>query len=383
MLYKTLLMDCEYQYPEDFAADDSFVNYCLHSDEKDVEYWKQWLAEHPDKKETAHQAREMVFFMSAKISPEQKQQEWNNVKRSLEDKHTGYPAGKSSTSPGRKKWLAAGVTAVLLGGIILTYLTNRKKVVRQPAIAANTQYITTPGQRHAIVLEDGTHVWLNAGSKLTWAPDFKNAALRKVILSGEAYFDVAPDASRPFVVHTNRLDVKVLGTAFNLKVYPDDRTAEAALIQGSIEVKLPSDSGRQIILKPNEKLTVFKNVAGQKDIRAAVKKIQSSAETPEEYKIAPLHNDPLLDSGMAETAWLKGTLVFHSEQFDQLAKQMERKYGVHFHFGDDQLKTYRFTGIFSTETIEQALHALQLTTPTDPFSYKVEEKEVYVTTKSN
>jgi ferric-dicitrate binding protein FerR (iron transport regulator) len=114
-------------------------------------------------------------------------------------------------------------------------------------------------------------------------------------------------------------------------------------------------------------------------IAGSVKRSRPSADTVTGFTVAPLQTDPLLDSGTVETAWMEGKLVFRNEPFDQLAQQMERKYNVHFHFAADQLKNYRFTGIFSTETVDQALHALQLTTPSDPFTYRVDGKMVFIT----
>src|SRR5690606_28613410 len=89
------------------------------------------------------------------------------------------------------------------------------------------------------------------------------------------------------------------------------------------------------------------------------------------FSISPLKADPLLDSGTVATAWMENKLVFRDESFEELAAQMARKYNVRFHFTSAGLMEYRFTGIFSSETVEEALRALQLTSPSDPFDFKI------------
>ncbi|HEX5552694.1 MAG TPA: FecR domain-containing protein [Chitinophagaceae bacterium] len=374
-------MALQYNQPEDFASDDSFVNYCFQHNDEDVISWQKWLETHPGKKEVAEKAREMVFMMSIKLSPEKKHQQWDKIKL-----NTGQePDIREQGRPGkdvrrRKAWLFAGVPVLAVLCMMAVYWsTGKQNRTDKITDAQPKSYLTTPGQHHAIVLSDGTHVWLNADSKLTCAGNFGDGNKRVVTLTGEAYFEVAPDAERPFIIHANAMNIKVLGTVFNVKAYPEDKTIEAALIKGSIEVSLRQDPTRKIILRPHEKITIFNGDAHLKNMPASKKTPAPDENGTDAFTVAPLHSDPLLDSGTVETAWMEGKLVFRNEPFDQLAQQMERKYNVHFHFAADQLKNYRFTGIFSTETVDQALHALQLTTPSDPFTYRVDGKKVFIT----
>ena len=116
-----------------------------------------------------------------------------------------------------------------------------------------------PGVRTKVVLPDGTQVWLNSNSKLKYSPDF-NLHSREVDLEGEAYFDVAKDMERPFIVHASTIDVRVLGTAFTIKSYPQDETIEATLLKGAIEISGRDNPGApRIILKPDEKLVLNKH----------------------------------------------------------------------------------------------------------------------------
>lgn len=373
-------MELEYYVPEDFASDDSFVNYCFDYEPKDVAFWGQWLEDHPERKEIADRARELVFTTCIKVTPERKQEEWEKVKTSLEQSHVikNKPLNRPLRIFSGAGMLAAILLFAVVGVVFLYWGAGESALEMKYALSSAQMYNTTAGQRRNIMLDDGTQVWLNADSRLICGNDFDTGAEREVSLSGEAYFKVAHNPLRPFVIHTQKLNVKVLGTELNIEAYPEERKEVAALINGSIEVSLRADPKREIILKPNEKITVLNNNTLRSQEVSPLKK-NNLRQKENKFTISPLSTDPLLDSGTVETAWREGKLVFRDESFGNLAGQMERWYNVQIHFTDDSLKNYCFTGIFSTETISQALHALQLTTPSDPFSYHVDGNDVIIT----
>lgn len=380
-------MELEYYVPEDFVSDESFVNYCFQSDPQDVSFWEQWLADHPARKEIAEKAREWVFYTSIKSTPEEKQRQWQKLEDSL--KGTSLAAGDPHRRELRtisRTGVWAAILLVMVAGVMVFYWTLGKKVSNGIASASDfTQYVTSAGQRHTMVLNDGTQVWLNADSRLVCSDSFQTGKEREVTLSGEAYFKVAPNPASPFVIHTQKLDVRVLGTELNIEAYPGENKEVAALIKGSIQVSLHADPDRRIILKPREKAVVVNNLLLMPPgiVSNNPDKKEKKLEPPNNLIIAPLTTDPLLDSGTVETAWMEGKLVFRNESFSQLAHQMERWYDVDIHFSDSSMEKYRFTGIFSTETIDQALQALQLTSPSDPFSYKINGKNVLIDQNKN
>ena len=104
----------------------------------------------------------------------------------------------------------------------LIFFNGNKKENKAVATAASS-IVTKNGNRTKITLPDGTQVWLNAGSKLDYNNLLYNKDLREVTLSGEAYFDVVKNADKPFLVHTHNFKIKVLGTAFDVKSYPEDK----------------------------------------------------------------------------------------------------------------------------------------------------------------
>ncbi|HKP32519.1 MAG TPA: FecR family protein, partial [Chitinophagaceae bacterium] len=118
---------------------------------------------------------------------------------------------------------------------------------------------TRPGSRTKLVLPDGSSVWLNAGSKLTYSKDFGTKD-RNVTLTGEAFFDVVSNEEVPFEITTPTLQIKVLGTAFNVKSYPSEKTSETTVIRGRVEIISNQRPNEKFVLKPNEKLVVSNSV---------------------------------------------------------------------------------------------------------------------------
>jgi transmembrane sensor len=223
---------------------------------------------------------------------------------------------------------------------------------------------TAKGGKSTITLSDGTKVFMNADSRLKFPRSFSGST-REVYLSGEAFFNVAHNANSPFIIHADKINIKVLGTAFNVKSYPDDSTSETTLINGMIEVTLEERPDDRIILKPKEKLIVSNSLTEKTSFE--IKK--ASPEQSAKLSISSLHYISKSDSEVVETSWLDNKLVFQNESFINLAAEIGRKYNVNIQFKSDYVKGYRFTGIFEKETIVEALGALQLT---EKFNYKMQ-----------
>jgi transmembrane sensor len=125
-------------------------------------------------------------------------------------------------------WIAGAAAAAITAVLSFTFFSTTKVV--KPTRQAENTVSTKAGSKSKIQLPDGTQVWLNADSKLEYNENF-NVKLREVKLSGEAFFDVVKNKDKPFVIHTSQMDVKVLGTAFNVRSYPDEATTETALLR--------------------------------------------------------------------------------------------------------------------------------------------------------
>jgi ferric-dicitrate binding protein FerR (iron transport regulator) len=251
-------------------------------------------------------------------------------------------------------------------------------VAALPKSPEANQVSTRSGSRSKIQLPDGTQVWLNADSRLTYGNDF-GAKTRDVTLSGEAYFDVVPNKAVPFFIHTSKMTIKVTGTAFNVRAYPNEDLSETSLVHGKVEVTLNGQPDKTYYLQPSEKLVIAGASVKQNNplLNASPK---SSAKIP---PMAVAHiSKMVLDDEMqlpVETAWVNNRLVFVDESFRDLANKMERWYGVTVQFAETALEDIHFTGRFENETIQEALEAMQLTAK---FGFQVNGNTITITKTS-
>jgi transmembrane sensor len=264
--------------------------------------------------------------------------------------------------------------AASMVGICLTiaYWYYGNKTASSITKNQRNEVVVKKGNKSSILLPDGSKITLNGDSKLLYSPNF-NGNTREVELIGEAFFDVVKDASRPFIIHTQAMDIKVLGTAFNVKAYANDKTTEAALIRGSIEASFKDRPNEKIILKPNEKIVFVNTNSIEVKDNTIPQKANSNEPIITIAKITYEQNRK--DSLLAETSWMKNTLVFHSKSFEDLALQLERWYNVSIKFDDASLKELKFTGIFEQESLPEIMSYLSATAS---FGYKINKDIVTI-----
>lgn len=235
---------------------------------------------------------------------------------------------------------------IVLGLAAYFYFPVEKNTVNNPQIiSASTQ----KGSKSKIVLPDGTTVNLNADSKLSYETDF-NLKERKVKLRGEAFFDVKPDASRPFIIHTNKADVRVLGTMLNVRNYPGENIFETVLIKGRVEVTPAAHPNKKVILKPLEKLVI----TNEPDVA-----VSTSLKKKNTASGIMLTHIMLQDSLIVETLWLQNQMSFINKPLVQIAADLERQYNIQIVFKSDKAKNYRYTVYLNNYDVADAIEALQ------------------------
>lgn len=269
-----------------------------------------------------------------------------------------------------KKWYWA--VAILLSCAGLFSLFNsiyKNKLSTEINPRQVNEVSTRPGSKTKIQLPDGSIVWLNADSKLEYNKNF-DGELREVQLTGEAFFDVVKNPQRPFIVHTSSADIKVLGTSFNVKSYPDDKITETSLIKGSVEVTIKKRPGEKWMLKPNEKLVVLNEyIQPQPEV-----KLKNKIDPRPYLAIKQLTYQPG-DTVAVEAAWIQNKLSFEDETFEEVARKMERWYDVQFEFRKESLKELMLHAAFTNETLEQVMEGLEFSFR---FKYKIENKSVII-----
>ena len=277
-----------------------------------------------------------------------------------------------------RRWLSiAAITIGVAGSALIVYQFAGGKANDHPDMIADgkplSEVVARAGSRSKLMLPDSSVVWLNADSRISYHDNF-NTNKREVNLEGEAFFDVRHDAQRPFIVHTSGIDIKVLGTAFNVKSYASDETIEATLLRGSIEVVRKNDpNAPKVILRPHEKLVFNKRELSSSDIAPSQPTGSTSLQEPTISVTMLPKNKP--DSIIKETSWLYNKLNFYGDSFEELAAKMERWYDVKITINNERLKRYRLKGSFETETLREALEALRIITP---FEYTMEGREIVI-----
>lgn len=301
---------------------------------------------------------------------------FQNIIRKIEERkdieaEDEAPAAKSKIIKFTRMMAAVLITAAM--GVGAYYYANRIDTVQQTK-KVNLEVLHTPSRKKSqIVLSDGSVVTLNSQSQLKYPAAF-HGKTREVYLSGEAFFEIKKDPEHPFIVHADQMNVKVLGTAFNVKAYSNEPSCETTLIRGAIELTLADRPADRIILKPNEKLVLRKRLPIKQVKQPGIKSIiADTARTS--YLLTNLTRLKVGDTTVVETSWTNNKLVFKDQDLEALAKQMERWFGMKIIVKNDLLKKYNYTGVFEKETISQALYALQII---EPFHYKVNNQIVYI-----
>ncbi len=222
------------------------------------------------------------------------------------------------------RWAAVWILPVVSAWTVYVF-TSR------PVSADKVVAITAPyGERAEVRLMDGSRVWINSGSTLTYDGNF-NRNERRVFLEGEAYFEVQKDARRPFIVTAGEMDVQALGTAFNVTAYRNDQYISSVLLEGSVRVNA---QGKEHVLAENEQL-IFDR-------------------TNHTLSMGKVYAADFIQ-------WKEGNLYFENRSFDEIAHTLSRVFNVEIRFASEELRTVRFSGTLGGGSIRSALDILSLT----------------------
>ena len=224
---------------------------------------------------------------------------------------------------------SAPVLAVLLVGVVLSWTLTRNRLDEWSQ--RTTSIEVPPGQYLSMRLEDGTNVWLSAGTRFEYPLVFAGRE-RRVKISGEAMFDVEHDADHPFVVETFACDVEVLGTKFDVEAEPDEGIFSTALLRGSVKVSNKLTAGEEFILQPNDEIRLVGN-------RLQLDRI----DNPDEY------------------LWTEGLISIKGQTFEELMHKFEKYFGVRILIERRNIPTvdYNYGKIRISDGIDTALRMLQ------------------------
>lgn len=249
------------------------------------------------------------------------------------------------------RWSKVAAACLLLIAVSGTAFYIGQNTNKQAIIAAYTETIVPYGSQARIVLPDSSVVLLNAGSSLKYKNDY-NQYDRRVELSGEACFDITPNAQKPFFVTSDKLHVRVEGTTFNVKAYENEETIDVVLISGKVNVQFPDKQKAPISLTPNQQLSYNK-----KKGKTAVAFVNASNAV----------------------LWINGGLHFEEKTFLEISHELERKYAVSIEVRSKSLPKEVFTGTFLPNyTLEQILKEIDVD---KKYRYIYENGKIIITDK--
>ncbi|HTF18060.1 MAG TPA: FecR family protein [Chryseolinea sp.] len=334
---------------QDFAGDSFFIRWVKHPDEESDWFWKSFIKENPECSTTIEKARELVSlldFPSHDLSEVELSSMRNNLLMRLradreEHKDNKVLQARSLAIDGRWLKLAAAIIIIPLVSSLM-FLVMKDSDGRLPLLGAGQKgsierRVNPVGQKSVLFLSDGTKVWLNAASKLSYTSDFSEQDTREVYLEGEAFFEVAHNKNKPFIVHTSSIKIKVLGTSFNVKSYSEEKTIETTLVNGKVRIEQADARGNRIgdvELKPNQcaVFTKTSKIINIKEVEA--------------------------DNSMS---WKRETLVFDEESIDNVILQMERWFNVEIHVDDKGSLDCKLTANIQEESLEEVLKLIETT----------------------
>jgi len=240
-----------------------------------------------------------------------------------------------------QKYAAAILIPLFAAGVIYFFFSNPDSAVNLKMVEKSNPR----GVRSEILLSDGSKIWLNADSRISYPEKFTGDS-RIVYLIGEAFFDVKKNLQMPFIVKTTKIDIEVLGTRFNVKSYTNDNDIETTLESGKVSVKrVNPETGEltQALIEPNQQVQY--NIKTQKFSYSNV------------------------DAGKY-SSWIEGKLIIDAESFDELVLKLERWYNVDINLQKDLSKKYNFTLTITDETIGEVINLIGKTTPGLKIDYK-------------
>ncbi|OFX56957.1 MAG: hypothetical protein A2066_09550 [Bacteroidetes bacterium GWB2_41_8] len=378
-----------------FIENPLFLKWIFHEDPSLAQYWEDYLREHPEGKSQIQELKQRLLelqFSNDTLSYAEKAELGNLIVNRLDRdlKRTKRVLVLRSFM----KYAAVAIVFAAIGGLIVYLNTGNntyyqqfaEQIIQVPASGSGPVLITSNGQnvdlkksnsnidysqngtivlnndsvipsfkdepnvmnqliipygnQSRLVLSDNTVVWLNAGSRLVYPSHFESKT-REVLLFGEAFFEVSKDEKKPFIVKTSDLQIKVLGTQFNISAYTEDKIVQTVLKEGSVSIRNNSSGlfERDLVLKPNQ--------------------MASFNRTSKDTKVYEVDVNYY-------TLWTKGLLSFDEIDFTRIVKKVERFYNISIGFSEPNLGTARISGKLDLkqkrEEVLEYLEKVSLTT---------------------
>ncbi|MCS2602850.1 FecR family protein [Bacteroides thetaiotaomicron] len=333
---------------ENKHIDELIANYLTEGlDKNALDELKTWIAASAENQQYFIRQREIWFSAVSReaASVYDKDKAFENFRNRVESQKEIQSTPRRGFSLSAL-WRYAAVVAIIIAVGCISYWQGEVNV---KDTFADISVEAPLGSKTKLYLPDGTLVWLNAGSRMTYSQGF-GVDNRKVELEGEGYFEVKRNEKIPFFVKTKDLQLQVLGTKFNFRDYPEDHEVVVSLLEGKVGLNNLLREEKEAVLSPDER-AVLNKANGLLTVESVTASNASQ--------------------------WTDGYLFFDEELLPDIAKELERSYNVKIHIANDSLKTFRFYGNFvrREQNIQEVLEALA---STEKMQYKIEERNITI-----
>lgn len=333
---------------ENKHIDELIANYLTEGlDKNALDELKTWIAASAENQQYFIRQREIWFSAVSReaASVYDKDKAFENFRNRVESQKEIQSTSRRGFSLSAL-WRYAAVVAIIIAVGCISYWQGEVNV---KDTFADISVEAPLGSKTKLYLPDGTLVWLNAGSRMTYSQGF-GVDNRKVELEGEGYFEVKRNEKIPFFVKTKDLQLQVLGTKFNFRDYPEDHEVVVSLLEGKVGLNNLLREEKEAVLSPDER-AVLNKANGLLTVESVTASNASQ--------------------------WTDGYLFFDEELLPDIAKELERSYNVKIHIANDSLKTFRFYGNFvrHEQNIQEVLEALA---STEKMQYKIEERNITI-----
>jgi len=326
---------------EDFLKDKHFISWVLQPTAESNRFWENWLKSNPEAVLKVRKAREIIQSASFKVpvkNLDAKQEVLEKIMKGYTSQHS-YQINNYRNHTYLK--VAATLLILLIAGLVIWQSADLPETEDKAMMVPQIVKRSEAGQKINITLPDGSKVVLNALASVTYPKEFDQER-RLITLSGEAFFEVKEDQNRPFIVVTDNLEARVLGTSFNIN------NNSVALLTGKLEVTNKDVQQEGIVLVP-----------GQKVIHDNSK--NSLYKTYYDYQ--------------REIAWKDGIIYFEDANYAEISDTLENWYGVTFILQDKHNYNWSYTGMFDNASLEEVLERISYL---EGFDFKITEKTVTI-----
>lgn len=316
---------------EDLLSNERFIEWVKHPTEEGDRYWNNWSANDSSRQKLIREAKLILTsfrFKEIKDVTDREESVWNKIEEGKYSARCQRIDDTAKVISISARWrltrIAAVAVVLVIIGSLFVYLNYNTLFNSQPELIS---VVTNNGEKKTVVLPDGTEIYMNSGSQLSYLSVFKKR--RDVNLTGEAFFKVAKDKTKPFIVHSSGYTTQALGTSFNVKAYSDEASVTVALKTGKVVVNNEKNlEWNSVFLVPGEKLNIVSDV---------VLKSQIIAD---------------------DLSWKDGVLVLNQAGFAEFVKKIERWYGVHVDVHGDPGEDWRVNGRFKNKPLAVVLESI-------------------------